>query len=99
MRLEFFDNNNTINIANKPIYKEHEAKKISFSDILSKNINEVNQFLIESQDLNEKLALGQIENVHQVVLAAQKAELAMQFTMQIRNKILDAYNEIMRMTV
>ena len=76
-----------------------DTTKSSFSDILNKSLNEVNQLLLNSEEWNERLALGQVENVHQVVIASQKAELALQFTMQIRNKILDAYNEIMRMTV
>jgi len=43
------------------------------------------------------LLTGQATSIHQVVLAAEKADLALQLTVQIRNKALDAYNEIMRM--
>ncbi len=97
MKIDFNELNNNVSILNNTLNSESKPKKISFADMLNKSLNEVNQLLIESQDLNERLALGQVENVHQVIIATQKAELAMQFTMQIRNKILDAYNEIMRM--
>lgn len=99
MRIDFPDGNGIVNIPNKTTNDIRGTTKTSFSDILNKNLNEVNQLLLDSNEWNEKLALGQVENVHQVIIATQKAELALQFTMQIRNKILDAYNEIMRMTV
>jgi len=43
------------------------------------------------------LVLGESHNVHEVIIAAEKAELALQLTNKFRNKVLDAYNEIMRM--
>lgn len=73
--------------------------RLSFSDMLKNSIEKVNQLQLESQSLNNKLVTGNIDNVHQVVIASQKAELALQFTLQVRNKILDAYNEIMRMSI
>jgi len=99
LKIDLLDGSNPTNIPNKPLILVQDTTKSSFSDILNKSLNEVNQLLLNSEEWNERLALGQVENVHQVVIASQKAELALQFTMQIRNKILDAYNEIMRMTV
>jgi len=54
---------------------------------------------LESQALANAFALGKTDNIHQVMIAAEKADIALQFTLQIRNKILDAYNEIMRMQI
>ncbi|ANE47536.1 hypothetical protein SY83_16010 [Paenibacillus swuensis] len=45
--------------------------------------------------LNEKFAIGEAD-VHQVMIASQKAELGLQLTSQIRNKVIEAYQEIMR---
>lgn len=45
------------------------------------------------------LATGDIQNIHQVMLDSEKAEIALQFTLQVRNKIIEAYQEIMRMQV
>ncbi len=48
---------------------------------------------------NAALLTGENTNIHQVVLAAEKAEVALRLTLQVRNKVLDAYKEIMQMQV
>jgi len=86
-------------VFHKQVFNNNNSNNISFSEILKNSLSKVNQLQLESQKLNEQLAIGNVENVHQVIIAAQKAELALQFTLQIRNKILDAYNEIMRISI
>lgn len=44
-------------------------------------------------------ALGKIDNIHDVMIAQEKANVALQYTVQLRDGFLDAYNEIMRMQV
>lgn len=75
------------------------ANLIPFSDYLSSAINKTNDAIIQSEKLNNDFAVGRTDNIHQVMIAAEKAEIALQFTLQIRNKLLDAYNEIMRMQI
>ncbi len=72
---------------------------VPFSDYLKKALNSTNDLLIQSQNLSDAFAAGETDNIHQVALMAEKADIALQFTMQIRNKIMDAYSEIMRMTI
>jgi len=72
---------------------------VPFLDYLKNNLNKTNELLIESQNLADAFAAGKTDNIHQVLLAAEKADIAFQFTLQIRNKIMDAYSEIMRMTI
>lgn len=72
---------------------------IPFADFLNDAISEVNKLQIESEELNEAFAMGKNDNIHQVMIAAEKADVALQFTIQIRNKVLEAYQEIMRMAV
>jgi len=93
-----FTNTNSLKLIDS-LGGSDKKNSISFSDMLKNNIEKVNQLQLESQNLNNQLVTGNIDNVHQVVIASQKAELALQFTIQIRNKILDAYNEIMRMSI
>ncbi|MEC9488396.1 MAG: flagellar hook-basal body complex protein FliE [Halanaerobium sp.] len=69
----------------------------SFISVLQDAINEVNVSQINAQNLARDFALGRVENIHTVTIAAQKAELALDLTVAIRNKIMDAYQEIMRM--
>lgn len=99
MRIDFSTKQNIIDMSNGFLKTESIPNKLSFSEMLHGSIKEVNQLLLKSEDLNNMLALGQVENIHQVVITSQKAELALQYTIQIRNKILDAYNEIMRMSI
>lgn len=72
---------------------------ISFGDYLKNALNSVNQLQLDSQQIGVDFAAGKTDNIHEVMLAGEKADIAMQLTMQIRNKVLDAYNEIMRMQI
>jgi flagellar hook-basal body complex protein FliE len=78
---------------------ESDTKGLSFGEFLNSAIQQVNGLQKESEKLNESLALGLTDNIQQVMIASEKASVAMQFTMQIRNKVLDAYQEIMRMPI
>ncbi len=75
------------------------GSSIPFSDYLKNAINDTNSLLIEADNLADQFAAGKTDNIPQVLIAAQKADTAFQFTMQIRNKILDAYKEIMQMQI
>lgn len=85
---ETYDKNSAVTGVNVP-----------FSDYLKNTLSKTNELLIQSQDLADAFAAGKTDNIHQVLLAAEKADIAFQFTMQIRNKIMDAYTEIMRMNI
>lgn len=78
---------------------ESGTKGLSFGEFLNSAIQQVSGLQKESEKLNEALALGLTDNIHQVMIASEKASVAMQFTMQVRNKVLDAYQEIMRMPI
>lgn len=97
MRIDFINTNNLKLL--DTLGSGDNKNNLSFSEMLKDSIQKVNQLQLESQNLNNQLVAGNIDNVHQVVIASQKAELALQFTLQVRNKILDAYNEIMRMSI
>ena len=75
-----------------------EAQK-SFSSFLKQSIEKVNEAQIESDQLTEKLARGQDVDLHQVMIASQKSSVTMQLTLEVRNKAIEAYQEMMRMQV
>lgn len=79
--------------------KEPSADQKSFAGILTDALGEVNALQNQSALMKQQLVAGQITDVHQVTLAAEKAGIAFQLTMQIRNKVVEAYQEIMRMQV
>ena len=74
-------------------------KDNSFGSVLQKALADVNNFQQEAQLANRRLALGERDDLYQVILTAEKAEIALQFTLQVRNKLIEAYQEIMRMQV
>ncbi|CAI9390961.1 Flagellar hook-basal body complex protein FliE [Bacillus sp. T2.9-1] len=71
----------------------------NFASFLKDSINSVNQAQNESDALTDKLARGENVDLSQVMIASQKASITMQATMEIRNKAVEAYQEIMRMSV
>jgi flagellar hook-basal body complex protein FliE len=66
----------------------------SFSEFLSQKIGEVNQLQQESEQAIEGLATGKVQDMGKVVSAVEKANLAFQMMVQIRNKLVDAYSEL-----
>jgi len=70
-----------------------------FADILSEALNTASQ--TDAIDKGSMLGLitGENDDLAAMLIDAQKAELSLQFALQIRNKVIDAYTEIMRMSV
>lgn len=81
---------------NKPTPAEVSQE---FSSFLSDAMNKVNQAQVESSNLADKFAAGEITDLHQVTVAGQKASVMLQMTMQVRNKMIESYQEIMRMSI
>jgi flagellar hook-basal body complex protein FliE len=71
----------------------------SFKDILLDSINKVNELQLESEKVQEELALGKTENIEASLLAIRKAKTTFNLLMQIRNKLVEAYEEIQRMRI
>ncbi len=80
---------------------ETEDKQVvkSFGEYLVDSLKKTNELILDSDKWNAALAAGKVEDISQVVVAGQKAELALQLTLQLRNKATSAYQEIMRMQV
>lgn len=71
----------------------------SFGTYLKDAINEVNKTQINSDMMTEKLVRGENVELHDVMISAQKASIALNATMEMRNKVVEAYQEIIRMPV
>ena len=71
----------------------------SFTDMLSESLLKVNKVQNEANIAIQKLASGESKNIHETMLAVEKADIAFKTMNQIRGKIIDAYKEIMRMQV
>lgn len=71
----------------------------SFGEVLGESLKEVNNLQIEADKAIEDFATGQTKNVHETMIALNKADTAFKMTMQVKNKIVEAYQEIIRMQV
>lgn len=71
----------------------------SFGEVLKSAVNEVTRLQQEADQAITTLAAGKGENIHQTMIALEKASVSFQLMMQVRNKIVSAYEEIMRMQV
>jgi len=71
----------------------------SFMDHLKEGISEVNQMQKTSDKMSMELAAGKSENLHETMLAATQAEIGFNLMVQLRNRALEAYQEVMRMQV
>ena len=69
----------------------------SFGDMLGNALNDVNQLKIEADEAVNNLAAGKQKDIHQTMIDLEKADVAFQLLMQIRNKIIAAYETVMRM--
>jgi flagellar hook-basal body complex protein FliE len=71
----------------------------SFSDTLNEALKNVNELQKSSDKAMQDLATGKTDNIPEVMIAAEKADLALKMMVQVRNKIIDAYHEVMKMQV
>jgi len=73
-----------------------KAEGASFTDVLKDSIHKVNSLQNEADKAIEGLAKGEAKNIHDAMIAIEKANLSFNMMLQVRNKILAAYEEIMR---
>ncbi|MCA2959167.1 MAG: flagellar hook-basal body complex protein FliE [Silvanigrellales bacterium] len=71
----------------------------SFGDMLAKGIKEVNSTVKESDQASMDLASGKSSNIHETMISVTKAELGFNMLVQLRNKAIEAYQDVMRMQV
>ena len=73
--------------------------KLGFPQVLKEMINNTNELQHKASDVAQQFALGEVADIHEVMIAAEKAGVALELVMEIRNKLVEAYQELMRMPV
>jgi len=68
-----------------------------FGEVLNSAIAELNDSQLQADDVMQKFLVGDVQDIHQVTIAMQEAKLTMQLAVEVRNKIVEAYQEISRM--
>ncbi|HCP08980.1 MAG TPA: flagellar hook-basal body complex protein FliE [Candidatus Moranbacteria bacterium] len=97
-----------ITIGGKPILSpihaeksEQGVKKIEtpFGTVLKQTLNEINDLQIQADQMIEKVEVDNSASLHDAIIAIEKADISFKAMMQVRNKIIEAYQEVMRMQV
>ncbi len=70
-----------------------------FKKVLEQAINKVDNTVKNAEKLEEDFATGKTSDIHSVIIAAEKADIMLQLTTEVRNKIVESYREIMRMQI
>ncbi len=73
------------------------ATDTDFSDTLNQAINQINELQKESVNATEMFVRGEVSDLHQVMMATEKARLGMELMLEVRNRLFEGYQEIMRM--
>lgn len=71
----------------------------SLFDKAVENLNTTNAYLSDAENEQLRWALGETQNTHELAIALQKASTALQYTVAVRDKFMDAYKEIMQMQI
>ena len=96
-------------LSSTPVFRRSEAAPfadsssgslgVSFESLLKNSMNKVNDLQLDSDRLVNSLATGDVEDVSAVVLSAQRAEFALRMITEVRNKLVDAYQQLGRLPV
>ncbi|KAA0257045.1 flagellar hook-basal body complex protein FliE [Deferribacter autotrophicus] len=81
------------------VEQEKNDNSVDFSDLLKKAIKEVNDAQLEADEAVKKVLNGETKDIHQTMIALQKADVSLKLMLEVRNKLLEAYQEIMRTQV
>ena len=78
--------------------QNREAPKVSFETLLTNSIKKVNSLQLDAEKKVHALAIGDADDISETVLASSRADTALRLIMEIRNKFLDAYQALSRIT-
>lgn len=71
----------------------------SFGQFVGDGVEQVNQALLASQGDVQSLALGNAQNLHQVMMRLEETRLSFELMMQVRSRVLEAYQDVMKMQI
>ena len=75
------------------------AEAPSFADRIGRGLEDLNTQLLGSQRDLQALAVGDAQNLHEIMIRLEENRMALQLTLQVRNRVLEAYQDVMRMQV
>lgn len=81
----------------KPPSQGEKTSETDFKDVIGNFIKDVDKMQKVSDEAIKDYATGEITDIHEVMIAAEEANLSFQLMMEVRNKLVESYREIMRM--
>ncbi|HBM81513.1 MAG: flagellar hook-basal body complex protein FliE [Clostridiales bacterium] len=84
------------------IQQDNKSKNnvsVPFGDYLKDALDSANDLQINADNETQKLITGQSTDIHQALIAAEEARIQMELVVQVRNKLMDSYQEISRMQI
>ncbi len=82
-----------------PLVPEHGTGSPSFAGVLQQALDQVNGFQHDADAAARAFALGQAPSVHDTIITMEKADLSLRLATRVRNKVVEAYQDMMRMQV
>lgn len=76
-----------------------EADASPFSDYVKQSLADVNRQMLNADQAIDDLVTGKNQDIHNTMISMQKAEISFEMVMQIRNKLMSAYDEIRKMSI
>jgi flagellar hook-basal body complex protein FliE len=76
-----------------------EEGAVTFSTRIAEGLQELNEQLLTTQTDLQKLAVGDSENLHEIMIRLEESRMSLQLMLQVRNRVLEAYQDVMRMQV
>ena len=77
----------------------HETAQQDFANVLQTAVENVNRLQHEAGDAVQTFVAGRAASIHDTMIAMEKADISLRFLTQVRNKAVEAYQEIMRMQI
>lgn len=74
-----------------------DNEKMNFGDMLMSKLENVSSDQLNAEEMDRLFAIGEVDNIHDVTIAAMKADLSLNLAVEVTNKVLSAYSEIMRL--
>lgn len=78
---------------------QEATRSMSFENLVSQGLGAVNAQLLTTETDLQRLAVGDIRNLHQIMIDLAEAKQSLQLVVQIQSRLMDAYQEVMRMQI
>jgi len=86
-------------ISNEDMSKNQQSNSESFAEVLKQSVNEVNDSQVQAYNAMEDIATGKVENLQEAVQKIEEAELSLKLGLEVKNKALSAYKQVMAMQI